>query len=82
MTSFRQIGRLRWYILGCLLCFLQQTAHADLWAHVDERGVNVVDAAAIGGEAVTWAVIVPVVGHQAPQNVGASMWRGDKAPWM
>ena len=40
MTSFRQIGRLRWYLLGCLLCFLQQTAHADLWAHVDERGVT------------------------------------------
>lgn len=40
MTSFRQIGRLRWYVLGCLLCFLQQTARADLWAHVDERGVT------------------------------------------
>ena len=40
MTSFRQIGRLRWYALGCLLCFLQQTARADLWAHVDERGVT------------------------------------------
>ena len=40
MTSFRQTGRLRWYVLGCLLCFLQQTAHADLWAHVDERGVT------------------------------------------
>ena len=40
MTPFRQIGRLRWYVLGCLLCFLQQTARADLWAHVDERGVT------------------------------------------
>ena len=33
-------SRLRWYLLGLLLFFLQQTAHADLWAHVDERGVT------------------------------------------
>jgi len=26
--------------LGLLLCFVQQFAHADLWAHVDERGVT------------------------------------------
>lgn len=26
--------------MGLLLCFLQQTAWADLWAHVDERGVT------------------------------------------
>ncbi len=40
MTSFRKIGLLRWSVLGLLLCFLQQNAHADLWAHVDERGVT------------------------------------------
>ncbi|WP_092949560.1 lytic transglycosylase domain-containing protein [Paracidovorax konjaci] len=27
-------------LLGSLLLFLQQTAHADLWAYVDERGVT------------------------------------------
>lgn len=40
MTSLRKIGLLRWSVLGLLLCFLQQHAHADLWAHVDERGVT------------------------------------------
>ena len=27
-------------IVGVALCFVQQSAHADLWAHVDERGVT------------------------------------------
>jgi soluble lytic murein transglycosylase-like protein len=31
---------LRFSVLGLLLCFVQQMAHADLWAHVDERGVT------------------------------------------
>ena len=31
---------LRLSVLGLLLCFVQQMAHADLWAHVDERGVT------------------------------------------
>ena len=35
-----EIGRLRLLVLGLLLFFLQQSAHADLWAHVDERGVT------------------------------------------
>lgn len=40
MNSLRQKGLLRWSVLGFLLCFLQQQARADLWAHVDERGVT------------------------------------------
>ena len=40
MTLFSKIGLLRLSALGLLLCFLQQHAHADLWAHVDERGVT------------------------------------------
>lgn len=40
MTLFSKIGLLRFSVLGLLLCFLQQQAHADLWAHVDERGVT------------------------------------------
>ena len=40
MTLFSKIGLLRFTALGLLLCFLQQQAHADLWAHVDERGVT------------------------------------------
>ena len=40
MTLFSKIGLLRLSALGLLLCFLQQQAHADLWAHVDERGVT------------------------------------------
>ncbi|WP_404977229.1 MULTISPECIES: lytic transglycosylase domain-containing protein [unclassified Acidovorax] len=33
-------GLSRLMCLGLLLWFLQQSAHADLWAHVDERGVT------------------------------------------
>ena len=40
MTLFSKIGLLRLSALGLLLCFLQQHAHADLWAYVDERGVT------------------------------------------
>ena len=40
MTLFSKIGLSRLSVLGLLLCFLQQQAHADLWAHVDERGVT------------------------------------------
>ena len=40
MTLFSKIGLLRFSVLGLLLCFLQQYARADLWAHVDERGVT------------------------------------------
>lgn len=40
MTLFKKIGLSRLSLLGLLLCFLQQQAHADLWAHVDERGVT------------------------------------------
>ena len=40
MRNPNKNGVMRWCLLGCLLCFLQQTAHADLWAHVDERGVT------------------------------------------
>ena len=36
----KTIGLLRSSCIGLLLCFLQQTAHADLWAYVDERGVT------------------------------------------
>ena len=36
----KKIGFLRWYFVGLLLCFMQQAAHADLWAYVDERGVT------------------------------------------
>lgn len=36
----KKIGLLRLYLLGLLLCFVQQAAHADLWAYVDERGVT------------------------------------------
>lgn len=32
-------GLLRLLAVPCLLLFSQQNAHADLWAHVDERGV-------------------------------------------
>ena len=34
-----QIGLNPWYLLGLLLLFLQQSAYADIWAFVDERGV-------------------------------------------
>ncbi len=40
MTLLSKISLLRSSVLGLLLCFLQQQAHADLWAHVDERGVT------------------------------------------
>ncbi|WP_338819183.1 lytic transglycosylase domain-containing protein [Acidovorax temperans] len=40
MKLFRKTGLLRLSAVGLLLCFLQQQAHADLWAHVDERGVT------------------------------------------
>lgn len=40
MKMLRQKGLLRLSVLGLLLCFLQQQACADLWAHVDERGVT------------------------------------------
>ena len=36
----KTIGLLRSSCIGLLLCFLQQTVHADLWAYVDERGVT------------------------------------------
>ena len=34
------LGLLRTAGMCCALLFLQQTAHADLWAFVDERGVT------------------------------------------
>jgi soluble lytic murein transglycosylase-like protein len=34
------ISRLRLPVIAFMLCILHQTAHADLWAHVDERGVT------------------------------------------
>ncbi|PJI96927.1 transglycosylase-like protein with SLT domain [Acidovorax sp. 69] len=40
MRNFGNKGTMRRYLLGFLLCFMQQRAHADLWAHVDERGVT------------------------------------------
>ncbi|HNZ90295.1 MAG TPA: lytic transglycosylase domain-containing protein [Acidovorax sp.] len=40
MKNPSENSALRLYLLGFLLFFLQQTAHADLWAHVDERGVT------------------------------------------
>lgn len=40
MTLLSKTSLLRSSVLGLLLCFLQQQAHADLWAHVDERGVT------------------------------------------
>jgi soluble lytic murein transglycosylase-like protein len=36
----KKMGRLRLFCMGLLLSFMQQAAHADLWAHVDERGVT------------------------------------------
>lgn len=33
-------SRYRFYLLGLLLCFMQQLAHADLWAYVDEQGAT------------------------------------------
>ena len=32
--------RLRWPLLGLALSFLHLTAHADLWAYVDEQGIT------------------------------------------
>ena len=32
-------SKYRLYLWGLLLCFLQQIAHADLWAYVDDQGV-------------------------------------------
>lgn len=40
MKKQHKKGLWRLPILGMLLCFMQQTAWADLWAHVDERGVT------------------------------------------
>jgi len=40
MTLFSKIGLLRLSALGLLLFISQHPAHADLWAHVDERGVT------------------------------------------
>ncbi|RYF21702.1 MAG: lytic transglycosylase domain-containing protein [Comamonadaceae bacterium] len=34
------LGHWRTYLLGCLLLILQHSAHADLWAYVDARGVT------------------------------------------
>lgn len=40
MTMVQRVfGLLRRLAVPCVLLFLQQTAHADLWAYVDERGV-------------------------------------------
>lgn len=39
MKKFNKNSRLRLSVLGLLLFFIQQTAWADLWAHLDERGV-------------------------------------------
>ena len=36
----KKTSLLRLSFLGLLLCFMQQAAHADLWAYVDERGVT------------------------------------------
>lgn len=33
-------SRYRFYLLGLLLCFMQQLARADLWAYVDDQGVT------------------------------------------
>ncbi len=33
-------SRFRFYAVGLLLCLVQQWAHADLWAYVDEQGVT------------------------------------------
>ena len=35
----RVFGLLCWLVVPCVLLFSQRTAHADLWAYVDERGV-------------------------------------------
>lgn len=40
MNFLSQNSAWRLSLLGLLLCFLQQTARADLWAYVDERGVT------------------------------------------
>jgi len=40
MKNLNKNRALRFSVLGCLLFLLQQTALADLWAHVDARGVT------------------------------------------
>lgn len=40
MKLLSKTSLLRWSALGLLLCLWQRQAHADLWAHVDERGVT------------------------------------------
>ena len=40
MKNLNKNSALRFSVLGLLLCLLQQSARADLWAHVDERGVT------------------------------------------
>jgi len=40
MKNLDKKGLLRLLCMVLLLCFLQKTAYADLWAHVDERGVT------------------------------------------
>src|SRR5687768_11524364 len=40
MEKSSKNSTLRLSVLGFLLSFMQQTAWADLWAHVDERGVT------------------------------------------
>lgn len=37
LTCF--FGMKLWTVIGLLLLFLQQSAHADMWAYVDEKGV-------------------------------------------
>ena len=40
-SGFKQFGsRWRWPLLGLALSFLHLSAHADLWARVDEQGVT------------------------------------------
>ncbi len=37
-----QVGQIKYwpsYLLGCLLLFSQQIAHADVWGYIDEKGV-------------------------------------------
>lgn len=40
MAHLQKNGLWRASVMGLMLCFLQQTALADLWAFVDERGVT------------------------------------------
>jgi soluble lytic murein transglycosylase-like protein len=40
MKNFSKNSTLRLSVLGLMLCFVQQAARADVWAHVDERGVT------------------------------------------